>query len=130
VRDLDVLDNHFRRPMHYRLEGKTPVPANDVLEWARWYDKANRHVADTTIGRVRVSTVFLGLDHSFSRGGDPVLFETLIFGGPLDQEGERYTSWDEALKGHAAAVERVKEARTIKGRLKRFSISIRRRLLR
>ena len=53
-----------------------------------------------------VSTVFLGMDHSFD-GGTPVLFETMIFGGEYDQFQERYCTWDEAEEGHKVACELV-----------------------
>jgi hypothetical protein len=45
-----------------------------------------------------VSTVFLGLDHSFE--GSPILFETLVSGGNLEGEMARYHTWEEAIKGH------------------------------
>jgi hypothetical protein len=64
----------------YILEGKKAIPAADLMTWARWFETADRHVASTTIGDVRVSTVFLALDHSFGHG-EPLLFETMIFGG-------------------------------------------------
>jgi hypothetical protein len=57
---------------------------------------------------VRVSTVFLGLDHSFGTG-PPLLFETMVFGGPMDQEQGRCTTWEEAESLHATMVARVKE---------------------
>ena len=53
---------------------------------------------------IRVSTVFLGLDHGFG-AEEPVLFETMIFGGEYDEYCERYCTWDEAVEGHAKAVE-------------------------
>lgn len=56
----------------------------------------------------RVSTVFLGLDHSFS-GGVPVLFESMVFGGKHDNWMERYTTWDDAKKGHANIVKALKK---------------------
>lgn len=81
-----------------------PVPCDDLLEWARSMEK-RRHVGDDgpTPG-VRVSTVFLGIDHSFGDDGPPVLFETMIFGGPHNEEQWRYCTWDEAERGHKAAV--------------------------
>jgi hypothetical protein len=33
----------------------------------------------------------------------------MVFGGPLDQEQDRCTTWDEAEAMHAAMVARVKE---------------------
>ncbi len=81
-----------------------PVPCDDVLEWAKWFQGADRCVAKTEISDgVNVSTVFLGLDHNFM-GGTPVLWETMIFGGPHDQYCDRYTSREDALRGHEMAV--------------------------
>lgn len=82
----------------------TPVPEPDLITWAKWLEGAERHVDATTVGDARVSTVFLGLDHSFGHG-PPLLFETMIFGGPHDQYQERYPTRDEAVAGHQRAVE-------------------------
>lgn len=87
----------------YILDGKNPVPCFDITQWA--LSKSNRIVSKDQFGDVNVSTVFLGLDHSF--GGTPVLFETMIFGGEHDQYQERYCTWDEAEKGHQIACELV-----------------------
>jgi hypothetical protein len=57
------------------------------------------------LGEVQVSTVFLGLDHNFGFGRKPLLFETMIFGGKHDQYQERYSTYKEAEKGHAVALE-------------------------
>lgn len=90
---------------NYILEGHTPVKERDLIKWAKWYESADRQVARTK----RVSTVFLGIDHAF-RGGKPVLFETMVFGGPLDGEQERYCTWDEAVDGHHLMVVRDEAA--------------------
>lgn len=83
------------------LEDKQARPA-ELLEWARWFETANRTVEKTRHGDVEVSTVFLGLDHSFG-GGPPLIFETMIFGGPNDQYTDRCTTWDEAVEMHQRA---------------------------
>ena len=93
---------------YYILDGKE-VKEVDLITWAKWYEKTERHVAYEKIGDVRVSTVFLGLNHNFGDGA-PILFETLVFGGPLDGEMDRYTTWEQAEAGHKAMVERVKSA--------------------
>lgn len=46
-----------------------------------------------------VSTVFLGIDHSF-RSGPPVLWETMVFGNSDDSRQTRYRSAEAALRGH------------------------------
>jgi len=102
---------------HYILDGKTPVPV-DLITWAKWLNTGNRIVKKDTatvklrgqpVGEVRVSTVFLGLDHSFGEG-PPLLFETMVFGGVLDGEQDRCSTWDAAEKMHDLMCERVKNA--------------------
>jgi len=39
-----------------------------------------------TKNTITVSTVFLGIDHNWSRSGDPILFETMVFGLDDDKE--------------------------------------------
>ena len=87
-------------------ENKKPVPAS-IYQWSEWSTVAgNKIVEQTYFGNVKVSTVFLGLDHSFW-GGNPVLFETMIFDGVHDQYQERYETYDDAVKGHWNACDLV-----------------------
>lgn len=75
----------------------------------RWLELATgpRHLAKTDLGRRgAVSTVWLGLDHSFGFG-PPLIFETMVFGGPLDEEMERYSSRESAMVGHRFMVMRL-----------------------
>jgi hypothetical protein len=73
-----------------------------------WFETADRHVAQDQIGDVRVSTVFLGIDHSWILEEHvPILFETMVFGGALDQEQRRYATWTEAEEGHREMAEAV-----------------------
>lgn len=100
-------------------------------------DKEYASVARDTVGVYLVSTVWLGLDHSFG-DSKPVLFETMVFNKSMpkppcppsntdfyskefqewleeypdqtsasDVECERYHTEDEALAGHRKMVERV-----------------------
>lgn len=100
---------------HYILNAQGEAEqVDDLLTWARWYEGAadQRRVARTQItAEVDVSTVFLGRDHSFGDDpGPPVLWETMVFGGPLNLDTERYTSRADAEAGHAAMVERARAA--------------------
>jgi hypothetical protein len=94
----------------YILEGHTPVLVNDLLAWAKRFGTADRRVEKTEVDGVEISTVFLGVDHGFC--GTLSLFETMVFGGPLDGEQARYATWEGAELGHAAMVKRVKAAGT------------------
>jgi hypothetical protein len=90
---------------HYILDEHHNAIPVDLMTWARAFE-GNRHVARTTVYEgCEVSTVFLGLDHNFG-SGPPLIFETLVFGGPFDKEMDRYSTWDEALAGHARMVEK------------------------
>jgi len=92
----------------YILDGKVPVPCDDVLSWGKEYEKQDRKVAQNKIGDANISTVFLALDHNWGEG-PPILFETMVFGGKHDQYQERYSTWEEAEAGHAKALKMVKE---------------------
>ena len=94
--------------MKYILDGKVVKPAS-LMEWAQWYETADRHVAKDQIGDVKISTVFLGMDHQFSEG-EPLIFETMIFGGEHDQYQDRCSTWDQAEAQHAEAVLMVRKS--------------------
>ena len=87
-------------------EAGEPIPAS-MSEVASFLDHDMRRVALDKVDGATVSTVFLGLDHGFG-SERPVLFETLVFDGPLDGDGERYCTRAEALAGHAEWVARVR----------------------
>lgn len=97
---------------HWILVDGKEVEA-DLETWAKWLggDHQKRRVDLTKVKNlvgqeITVSTVFLGLDHGFG-DGPPVLYETMIFGGPYDSWQWRYCSWEEAVRGHGDAVRMV-----------------------
>jgi len=93
---------------HWILDAKgEPVPA-ELMEWARWFETGNRILGQDKIGDVLVSTVFLGLDHSFG-DGPPLLWETMIFGGKHEGYQERYSTKAEAQAGHSKALALARE---------------------
>jgi len=96
----------------YILKGHLPVEEHDLMKWARWFETAKRRVAFTQIKKVDISTVFLGMDYNFIGEGEPVLFETMIFGGKYNEYQQRYSTWEEAENGHKEAVNLVKNHET------------------
>ena len=81
-----------------------PVPEHDLLRWGDWFKNAsNRLIAWDEIGDAVVSTVFLGVDHA-GDGAQPILFETMIFGGLHNYHQKQYATRADALTGHVAAV--------------------------
>jgi hypothetical protein len=111
------VDNRF-----YILdENHQLVPAGDLIKWANFFENNSaRRVGRTKINGLVVSTVFLGIDHSFGGYGPPLFFETMIFRGTpnaeiekiqraFDQYQTRYSTWDEALAGHNQIVTIIRE---------------------
>jgi hypothetical protein len=95
----------------YILIDGTPVECGDVLTWASWFEEygEERQLARDVIGETTVSTIFLGVDFNHTRTGPPILWETMVFGGPHNMWGQRYRSAPAAIKGHAEAVAMVQE---------------------
>jgi hypothetical protein len=108
---------------HYVLDGHEVRATDDYMEWAMWFEKADRRVARTDlIDGSWISTVFLGLDHNWG-GGPPMLFETAVFlhedtepgsvspfSGALLEASEiklRYSTWAEAELGHFELCEKL-----------------------
>jgi hypothetical protein len=58
---------------------------------------------------IEVSTVFLMVDDNLFGDGDPILFETMIFGGEHDQTCVRYRTRDEAAAGHRLIVRNLND---------------------
>ena len=94
----------------YILEGHKAVLEPDLIKWAIWFEKADRQVGLTKLENdICISTVFMGLNHSFIDDRVPILFETMVFGGILNQERERYSTWQDAEEGHKRWVDKVCE---------------------
>ena len=111
---------------HYILKGHEAVPCENVMEWAEWFsvNVDRRRVAKTEftsniflawLGKllkikrfepVMVSTVFLSLNHNWD-DGEPLLFETMVFGGKLNGELWRCSTWEEAEKNHKKVVGKI-----------------------
>lgn len=97
----------------YKLVNKQPVPAVDYIDWAEFMGNSkNRIVAQSVYGEVTISTVFLGTDHNYMSKGDPILFETIIFGEEFSDLQWRYSTWEEAEKNHKAICEKYFEIKS------------------
>jgi hypothetical protein len=89
-------------------EGNPKSTGRDIITWGKWMTQKNTRVAFDEVEGVRISTEFLGIDHNFGFiGSPPILWETMVFGGELDEKCRRYASLEEAKAGHAKMVERV-----------------------
>lgn len=126
---------------HYRPNGQR-ISMRDlvyVFEKAGKSQKAHKkikQVAQDFVGPIRVSTVWLGNDHSYGWGGPPIIFETMCFERrrswlePVTFEGvdgiertmagrwtnrsvddffDRYSTWKQAQQGHWRIRKEVRE---------------------
>jgi hypothetical protein len=99
-------------PLCYDRQGK-PI---SVAAWSfRHCDSGYRVVAQTRLRGWLVSTVWLGLDHSYGQG-PPLIFETMVFlpdgsslGDGDEEYCERYATEAEARDGHDLALNWVAE---------------------
>jgi len=100
--------------MHYILdENGKPINPKSMDEYYRWIQLNGKSLKVTEINPVvKVSTCFLGMDHSWFGKDDPthapVVFETMIFGGKHDCWQDRYCNKNVALADHDRVVERLK----------------------
>jgi hypothetical protein len=102
-----MIKNH-----RYILVGHEVVAETDVHKWGQWMENHSRIVSKTELADCEISTVFLGLDHQYG-DGQPLIFETMIFGDKGDQYQERYSTWDEAVAGHDKACRLVQNDMSI-----------------
>jgi len=92
--------------MYYNKKGEKI----DLQTYADLFKDDYRFIKQDTLANGKwISTVWLGSDHSF--GGDvPLIFETMVFPnkgswGEIDME--RYSTEEEAIKGHDALVKKL-----------------------
>ena len=107
----------YDRPLYYLLDEKgVPYPtddrhtANDLLiNWLkRRVGLDEKEVAGHSI---RISTVFLVMDHNHFFEGPPVLYETMLFidDKAIDGATERYETREQAIAGHAETLEKTEQ---------------------
>ena len=91
--------------MWYILDKNNKPIRSTIVDCGKWLknNPERKAVKQEYVGDVRISTVFLGLDHAWE-SDIPVLWETMIFGGEHDQYMDRYTSYEDALEGHQTAL--------------------------
>lgn len=108
---MSILDDFYDR------DGKpTPFDWYDKNKYGEKYYRLRSHslakrVGATDVGELRVSTVWLGIDHGYN-GGPPIIFETMVFDHreqpQWDNELTRYCTEEEAMRGHLETVDRLR----------------------
>lgn len=106
---------------NFVLKGREVVEELNVIRWGVSSDSPDRRVNETFIRlphknwfmrwwssrRLRVSTVFLGVDHGM--GGALQVFETMVFEEGTDIYCRRCATYDEAEEQHDYIVECINE---------------------
>jgi hypothetical protein len=91
-----------------------PVPAQDVIEWAKWFEvPKNRVVMQDQVGDQTVSTVFNGTaglfnENTSDRPHPPNMFETAVFEKCDVLKTQRCDTWNDAVYMHMEIVTRLR----------------------
>lgn len=92
----------------------------DLISFEEWAaslaDLDAKRVGLDVVDGVEVSTVWLGIDHSFGVG-EPLIFETMLFCDDVDDSRHyactRYSTEAQARRGHEDAVNAVVHGDTV-----------------
>ena len=112
------------RGMHYDRKGREISPW-DMMQLKHPRDHKDMdysRISDTWIGNIRVSTVWLGMNHQWDDTKPPLIFETMIFVNdlylddddpthvdhPLDRAQWQYSTRRQAEIGHRQVVRLVR----------------------
>lgn len=111
----DFPDNDFikfcEKRGYYILDENENIVTASLIEWSEFFENINnRIVKQEHIGDKWISTVFLGLDHSWDESKVEI-FETMVFEKNDYHElyCDRYSTWQEALEGHERALQWVRD---------------------
>jgi hypothetical protein len=96
----------------YVLDGHAPRQELDLMAWARWFETsdAERTVADELMPNdVQVCTSFSSIEPvGTNQVEEPLLFQTVVYGGPWNNWGKNVATWEEAEALHARVVAALK----------------------
>lgn len=98
IQTMNIKDN-----LYFDKNGQ-PITSEQWIEKSRMINYTI--IGKTKVGDKEVSTVWLGLDHSFGLSKKPLIFETLVF--PQCDDLTRYSTLEDAVIGHSKKVEELK----------------------
>jgi hypothetical protein len=111
------LEKFAQRTMYFDVDGR-PL---SMSEWGLMLQERSEENADEwrighdVIGAYEVSTVWLGLDHSYLPEAPPLIFETMVFEPEYERLSSerfdyqlRYSTKDEARAGHERVVAEIR----------------------
>lgn len=104
------------RVSHWIFDGQNVLKVGFV-DWVVWVETEMTEGGKAVVGRtdvapgVDVRTDFLGAPPlTWDMDKHPLHFETMVFGGPMDGELDRYETVEQARAGHELMVARVRNA--------------------
>jgi len=98
----------------YVLVNHKPKRASSLKEWMDFLASPDCIVASTDIGRVNVTTAFMGIDLSSISYGPPMYFKTEISGGWHDRLGDYTATRGGAALAHEHRCDMLREAGSLK----------------
>lgn len=97
-------ENYYKELGYYDRQGEQI----SFKEWSKLHgDRDYCILRQERFAEYFISTVWLGLDHSFE-SDRPIIFETMVFKNSEGVEQIRYSTEAEALAGHERACEELK----------------------
>lgn len=105
---FEKFQKSWENKQYYLLIDKIAIPHHNLLEWACAMEQTNKRIAETYVGNLRVSTIFVGFNMAMSPERPPDIFETIIFKNESNMIEFRYSTYEEAEVGHALAVKKAK----------------------
>lgn len=91
-------------------EENIPVPTENALTWSKWCGGKDRDVKREWVGQNMVFTQFTGLNHRIIGEGEPLVFETDVWGVNDERFNvRRCSTWEEASKQHDEVVNELKQ---------------------
>jgi len=117
AKNTKQIEKEIEGMSHYILVNKR-IKSVSLMVWAKWFSRGekDRIVKQENVGVYWISTVFMGIDHSFGIGTRK-MFETMIFNQAKNGEsGEifgRCGTYRQAETMHSKAVEFIKSGNTL-----------------
>lgn len=99
-----VSNNGGRNIGRTEIKGKKKLKKNKRCNRGQQRNSTSllKKINSWRISDTLISTVFLGVDHSMF--GEPLLFETMIFGGRYNELQRRYATLEQAVLGHQQVI--------------------------
>lgn len=100
---------------YYTLNENNEPVETDLINGLNFFESAQRYLKKTRFKSGVVSTVFLIIDHNHWGNGEPLLFETMIFGSPVNEWMSRCARYDDAMLIHKSAEDLLNQFDKLKG---------------